>query len=323
MQIPYLKNSLLVGLCENVLAARGNQLDSGIDIQLEPTDRDTSILVTVEKAATNTFEADWDMSAPTSFPVQINAAATALFKQGVVGTFLVSQKQGMLTIRRSDNWSSVELKASVEAYVEMLQKHHLGQKVVKTHYYEYLANRFGRTAKSFEFRMQNISYVYLMLGRQWLPGLKPASHVGATIAALIEELLAEIECRPMAPVVGFEIKVKELTGKSIAKPRGNTTPSAKLTTTTQFNRDPAVKAWVLQHARGICECCQQPAPFFTSDGMPFLEVHHVRGLADGGSDTVENTVAICPNCHRELHYGVNSPVLVETMYKNVLRLVKE
>ncbi|TOJ58505.1 hypothetical protein CGI36_22670 [Vibrio parahaemolyticus] len=26
-------------------------------------------------------------------------------------------------------------------------------------------------------------------------------------------------------------------------------------------------------------------------------------LKDGGSDTVENVKALCPNCHREAHYG--------------------
>ncbi|WP_425484228.1 HNH endonuclease [Desulfobacter latus] len=23
----------------------------------------------------------------------------------------------------------------------------------------------------------------------------------------------------------------------------------------------------------------------------------------GGKDTIENTIAICPNCHRKRHYG--------------------
>lgn len=35
--------------------------------------------------------------------------------------------------------------------------------------------------------------------------------------------------------------------------------------------------------------------------IPFLEVHHVKWLAKGGSDTVNNVVALCPNCHRKMH----------------------
>ncbi|WP_409033890.1 HNH endonuclease [Pseudomonas sp. JUb42] len=26
-------------------------------------------------------------------------------------------------------------------------------------------------------------------------------------------------------------------------------------------------------------------------------------IADGGLDTLENAVALCPNCHRASHYG--------------------
>jgi 5-methylcytosine-specific restriction protein A len=26
-------------------------------------------------------------------------------------------------------------------------------------------------------------------------------------------------------------------------------------------------------------------------------------LSDGGRDTVDNAVALCPNCHRECHHG--------------------
>jgi hypothetical protein len=43
-----------------------------------------------------------------------------------------------------------------------------------------------------------------------------------------------------------------------------------------------VKAWVLKTARGKCECCQMAAPFVDTDGLPYLEVHHIWRLADGG-----------------------------------------
>ena len=36
-------------------------------------------------------------------------------------------------------------------------------------------------------------------------------------------------------------------------------------------------------------------------GEPYLEAHHVIRLADGGKDTIDNVVAICPNCHRKVH----------------------
>jgi 5-methylcytosine-specific restriction protein A len=71
-----------------------------------------------------------------------------------------------------------------------------------------------------------------------------------------------------------------------------------------FRRNPDVIAEVLYRAKGVCENCNQPAPFFrASDGMPFLEVHHRKMLAMGGEDTVANAIALCPNCHRKLHFG--------------------
>jgi 5-methylcytosine-specific restriction protein A len=63
--------------------------------------------------------------------------------------------------------------------------------------------------------------------------------------------------------------------------------------------------WVLKRASGVCEACGLEGPFKTGVGVPFLEVHHVVPLAEGGSDTVNNAVALCPNCHRALHLALD------------------
>nr|WP_240160281.1 HNH endonuclease signature motif containing protein [Pseudomonas proteolytica] len=47
--------------------------------------------------------------------------------------------------------------------------------------------------------------------------------------------------------------------------------------------------------------CQEPSPFNRKDGTPYLETHHIEWLVHGGANTVENTVALCPNCHRKMH----------------------
>lgn len=71
-----------------------------------------------------------------------------------------------------------------------------------------------------------------------------------------------------------------------------------------FKRNPDVVAEVLFRANGICEKCNNPAPFFRkSDNTPYLEVHHYIPLSEGGDDTIENAIAVCPNCHRRLHFG--------------------
>lgn len=224
----------------------------------------------------------------------------------------------------SDGWSKEELRASVDAYIEMQRKERQGQPFTKKRYYEDLAAKFGRTEKAFEYRMQNISYVMTLLGRDWLTGLKPAKNVGANVAAEIEAMIAQSEDRQFVPVAAFEIEVREeAKRKNISKPQGNRHPTSTSSAITQYQRDAAVKAWVLQKANGKCESCDQPAPFNGSDGLPFLEVHHVRQLADNGSDTVTNAVALCPNCHREAHYGENSRALVSGLYERVTRLVRE
>lgn len=73
---------------------------------------------------------------------------------------------------------------------------------------------------------------------------------------------------------------------------------------TEFQRNPDVIAQTLSRAEGKCELCGQPAPFLrAADGSPYLEVHHVVPLAQDGEDTVDNARALCPNCHRRVHYG--------------------
>ncbi len=204
----------------------------------------------------------------------------------------------------------------------MLENERVGQPYVKKAVYDALAGRFNRTSKAFEYRMQNISYVLTLMGRQWLPGLKPAKNVGSN-GVLIEQFINELENRSSVPTVKFELEVRDALKKSpIAPPPGNANPTTTSSTVTQTRRDPLVKAWVLAQAKGACECCDEPAPFKGADGLPYLEVHHVRKLAERGPDLVSNAVAICPNCHRELHYGENARQLVERLYERLPRLVR-
>ena len=72
-----------------------------------------------------------------------------------------------------------------------------------------------------------------------------------------------------------------------------------------YKRNPDVIAEVLIRANGICERCSSVAPFIRKkDKTPYLEVHHKQTLAENGDDTVDNSEALCPNCHRELHCGM-------------------
>jgi hypothetical protein len=75
------------------------------------------------------------------------------------------------------------------------------------------------------------------------------------------------------------------------------------TQTLIYNRNPDVVAEALDRACGVCEGCLTAAPFERSNGTPFLEVHHVKPLAKGEEDSIENVKALCPNCHRREHHG--------------------
>lgn len=74
---------------------------------------------------------------------------------------------------------------------------------------------------------------------------------------------------------------------------------------TQFVRNQYVVEYAKRIANGICQDCLQPAPFKSkANEEPFLETHHIIPLSEGGEDTIENTMALCPNCHRKRHYGI-------------------
>ncbi|WP_312471226.1 HNH endonuclease [Neobacillus sp.] len=72
-------------------------------------------------------------------------------------------------------------------------------------------------------------------------------------------------------------------------------------TVTHYQRNIYVSEYAKRRANGYCELCEEPAPFINKDGIPFLETHHIVWLSKGGQDSIQNTVALCPNCHRMMH----------------------
>lgn len=68
-----------------------------------------------------------------------------------------------------------------------------------------------------------------------------------------------------------------------------------------YYRDPVIAAYVKQRAKGFCQLCGSKAPFADQNGNPYLECHHIEWLSKGGMDSIDNCVALCPNCHRKMH----------------------
>ena len=75
----------------------------------------------------------------------------------------------------------------------------------------------------------------------------------------------------------------------------------RITESMIYYRDPYLKEIVRRIADGKCQLCGMAAPFIDRNNEPYLEEHHVQWLADGGEDTIDNVVALCPNCHRKIH----------------------
>lgn len=88
-----------------------------------------------------------------------------------------------------------------------------------------------------------------------------------------------------------------------------------------FVRNLYVVAAAMMRAGGICDVpgCQSK-PFATEAGSTYLEVHHVVPLGEGGDDALANAAAICPRCHRELHFGRDRLALRARLAANVLAL---
>ncbi len=227
-------------------------------------------------------------------------------------------------------WTDEELLGSLLAYEELQLQSDRGEKPSKKAVYDQLAGDFDRTAKAFEFRMQNISSVLNDMCIPWIQGLPPAKHVGSGVKSRLLRLIREnalFESFLAKSTGDFgldDMKVAELMARGQGEPpAGNDNPGSSQELRNLYQRDLRVKAWVLVEANGQCECCAKNAPFRKADGSSYLEVHHVQQLAQGGSDTTSNTIAICPNCHRELHFGTNSAAIVERLYKQIARLTVE
>ncbi len=122
--------------------------------------------------------------------------------------------------------------------------------------------------------------------------LKPGGAIPVlsdTQARIIEETQA---------VKAKRLPIEEL--KSRAK-RAKTKPALRMAQTASYVRDAAVAEYAKRLANGHCDLCEKPAPFQNKQKEAYLECHHIVWLAKGGDDTVDNTVALCPNCHRKMH----------------------
>ena len=148
-------------------------------------------------------------------------------------------------------------------------------------------------------------------GRRPRQGPKPAEIivfdlVRVNTVALAEQTdtTAESNTDPVqAPSASLEDFRTDAYAASNNSPAGKRTGQTKRT---WRERSRAVRVYVLARAKGVCEACDEDAPFLRQhDGSPYLEPHHTTRLADEGLDHPSTVAAICPTCHRRIHFGID------------------
>lgn len=229
-------------------------------------------------------------------------------------------------------WSSAELEACVRAYRQLWVAQQAGTSMNKSALRrEVVAQALPKRGEgAYERRMQNISAVMDELGLPFVQGYLPLRNVGAAKGEIIKlinkhwERSGELEA-PTADAEELETRVasasQRMAGIKASPPPGNKAVVRAASTSSQFLRDPNVIAWVRNEAAGRCEACGEPAPFVRGDGVPYLEVHHMRPLSEGGPDTVDNAIAGCPNCHRRLHHADDREQYRTTVIAKIARLI--
>ena len=93
-------------------------------------------------------------------------------------------------------------------------------------------------------------------------------------------------------------------------------PEKKNTVTTYYPRSKDIADQAKTRAHGHCDLCGCEAPFKDNKGNPFLEAHYIIWLMRGGSDSVDNVAALCPNFHRSMHV-VDDPEDVKRLQAKV------
>lgn len=100
-----------------------------------------------------------------------------------------------------------------------------------------------------------------------------------------------------------EVSLSKLRRQAVNESKQSTSSQTTSKSTEQYNRSEKVKQYVKERASGVCEGCEKEAPFVSKTGDPYFHAHHVYELSEGGADTPDTVIALCPNCHYRVHHG--------------------
>ncbi|WP_342027977.1 HNH endonuclease [Microvirga vignae] len=134
---------------------------------------------------------------------------------------------------------------------------------------------------------------------------RESNHRRAIVFELVPSSAADEQIETEHPADQAEIDLSALRRRAFTAAQSTPLATGTEARRSLYRRSEAVRRYVLARAAGVCESCNQPAPFMTLKGEPYLEPHHTRRLSDGGPDDPRFVGAVCPSCHREIHYGVH------------------
>ena len=69
--------------------------------------------------------------------------------------------------------------------------------------------------------------------------------------------------------------------------------------------------------------------FNKENDKQYIEVHHLIPMKEQNRmitkplDREENIVCLCPNCHREIHYGKNRNIIIKALYEKRINKLKK
>jgi 5-methylcytosine-specific restriction protein A len=133
-----------------------------------------------------------------------------------------------------------------------------------------------------------------------ITSLKPKKFIGG-LTSFVEKVSQFKELVTTGIITGVTYISDEELDSKLPNDEDDKKPRKKKVSTTSYERDPYVSEYAKRRANGKCQLCSEKAPFNDIIGKPYLEAHHIIWLSKGGADSINNTVALCPNCHRKMH----------------------
>lgn len=101
----------------------------------------------------------------------------------------------------------------------------------------------------------------------------------------------------------------------------------KLQVYSRYQRDSSLAYEVKKDAKHKCAVDETHKSFITKKSgavtekfKPYMEAHHLIPMSLQGDfkvplDVIENMLCLCPNCHREFHYGVEKEKLITNHFE--------